>query len=82
MNNEIVKLSKISKKFFGTNKAISVLRNISFKINRGELVSLTGPSGSGKSTLLHIIALLDQPTAGEVYFKKKNFSKHQHPLNT
>ena len=75
MNNEIVKLSKISKKFFGTNKAISVLQNISFKINRGELVSLTGPSGSGKSTLLHIIALLDQPTAGEVYFKKKNFSK-------
>ena len=34
-----------------------------------------GPSGSGKSTLLHIIALLDQPTSGEVFFKKKNFSK-------
>ena len=36
-----------------------------------ELVSLTGPSGSGKSTLLHIIALLDQPTSGEVFFKKR-----------
>ena len=39
------------------------------------MISLTGPSGSGKSTLLHIIALLDQPTSGEVFFKKKSFSK-------
>ena len=75
MNKEIIKLSKISKKFFGTNKVITVLKNINLRINRGELVSLTGPSGSGKSTLLHIIALLDQPTSGEVFFKKKNFSK-------
>jgi ABC-type lipoprotein export system ATPase subunit len=75
MNSEIIKLSKISKKFVGTNKDITVLKNINLRINRGELVSLTGPSGSGKSTLLHIIALLDQPTSGEVFFKKKSFSK-------
>ena len=75
MNNEIIKLSKISKKFFGANKDILVLKNINLKINKGELVSLTGPSGSGKSTLLHIIALLDKPTSGEVFFKKRSFSK-------
>ena len=75
MNKEIIKLSKISKKFVGTNKDIIVLRNVNLKINKGELVSLTGPSGSGKSTLLHIIALLDLPTSGEVFFKKKSFSK-------
>ena len=75
MNNEIIKLSKISKKFYGAGKNIIVLKNINLKINKGELVSLTGPSGSGKSTLLHIIALLDQPTSGEVFFKKKSFSK-------
>ena len=75
MNNEIIKLSNISKKFGGTNKDIIVLKNANLKINKGELVSLTGPSGSGKSTLLHIIALLDQPTSGEVFFKKKSFSK-------
>ena len=76
MNNEIIKLSKISKKFISpNNKDISVLQNINLKINKGELISLTGPSGSGKSTLLHIIALLDKPTSGEVFFKKKSFSK-------
>ena len=76
MNDEVIKLSKISKKFLGTNKKeISFLQNVSFRIKKGEIVSLTGPSGSGKSTLLHIIGLLDQPTAGEVFFKEKNFSK-------
>ena len=75
MNNEIIKLTKISKKFSGSHKNIIVLKNVNLKINKGELVSLTGPSGSGKSTLLHIIALLDQPTSGEVFFKRKSFSK-------
>ena len=71
MSKEIIKLSKISKKFIGVNKDIVVLKNINLKINSGKLISLTGPSGSGKSTLLHLIALLDKPTSGEVFFKKK-----------
>ena len=75
MSKEIIKLSKISKKFIGVNKNITVLKNINLKIKSGELISLTGPSGSGKSTLLHLIALLDKPTSGEVFFKKKSFSK-------
>ena len=75
MSKEIIKLSKITKKFVGAYKDIIVLKNINLKINSGELVSLTGPSGSGKSTLLHLIALLDQPTSGEVFFNKKSFSK-------
>ena len=75
MNKEILKLTKISKKFTGIRKDIIVLKNINLKINKGELVSLTGPSGSGKSTLLHIIALLDQPTSGEVFFNRKSFSR-------
>ncbi len=75
MNNEIIKLSKISKIYNETSKNIEVLKNINLSINKGDIISLTGPSGSGKSTLLHIIALLDQPTSGEVSFKKRSFSK-------
>tara|TARA_B100000029_G_scaffold496538_1_gene562997 strand:+ start:3045 stop:3734 length:690 start_codon:yes stop_codon:yes gene_type:complete len=75
MNKEIIRLTKISKKFFNTGKDISVLKNVNLKINKGELIALTGPSGSGKSTLLHLMALLDKPTTGEIFFKNKNFSK-------
>lgn len=75
MNDEIIRLEKISKKFIEANKNINVFKNVNLKINKGDLVALTGPSGSGKSTLLHIIALLDKPTSGEVFFKKKSLSK-------
>ena len=75
MSKEIIKLKKISKDFNRANNKIIVLRNINLEINKGDLVSISGPSGSGKSTLLHIMALLDQPTTGDVFFKKKNLSK-------
>ena len=75
MSSEVVKLKNISKKFDMPGKEISVLKNVDLIINKGELISLTGPSGSGKSTLLHIIALLDKPTSGEVFFKNKSFSE-------
>ena len=75
MSKEIIKLTKIYKKFVDTNKNISVLKDINIQINKGDLVCLTGPSGSGKSTLLHIIALLDKPTSGEVFYNKKSLSK-------
>ena len=75
MNKEIVKLSKIEKNFTNKSKDLLVLKNINIILNKGDLVALTGPSGSGKSTLLHIIALLDKPSSGEVFFDKKNFSK-------
>ena len=75
MNNEILKLSKISKRFTGLNKNINVLKNVNLRVNKGELIAITGASGAGKSTLLHIIALLDRPTTGEVFFKKRSFSK-------
>src|SRR5262245_22969140 len=45
---------------------LSVLRDVSLDLERGQAVAVMGPSGSGKSTLLYILGTLDQPTAGRV----------------
>ena len=75
MSNQIIKLLNISKKFKKLDNYIEIFKKVNLSIYKGELISLTGPSGSGKSTLLHIIASLDQPSSGELFFKKKSFSK-------
>ena len=71
--NSIIETKKLSKSYF-LNKKLNVLNNINIKIKKGDLVALLGPSGSGKSTLLHLLALLDRPSIGEIYFDSKKIS--------
>ena len=52
------------KKFYQEKTA---LKNITIKINKGEVVGLIGPNGAGKTTLLKIIAGISYPTTGEIY---------------
>lgn len=59
-------------KDFGKQK---VLKDINFKIENGEYVSISGRSGSGKSTLLYILSTLDIPTAGDVFLDECNTKK-------
>ncbi len=49
--------------------AIPVLQNVDLEVSQGEFVAVNGPSGCGKSTLLHLLATLDEPDYGEIYFE-------------
>lgn len=50
---------------------LEVLKDISVKIQNGEVLTIIGPSGSGKSTFLRCLNLLEQPTGGELWFEGK-----------
>jgi putative ABC transport system ATP-binding protein len=65
---QIVRVEQVSKTFRGQAEPVHALRGVTFEVNRGELVALIGRSGSGKTTLLSIIAGLERPTDGSVWF--------------
>jgi NitT/TauT family transport system ATP-binding protein len=56
----------LSKSFQLTGTAIEAVRDVSFRVKRGEFVALLGPSGSGKSTILNMIATLIKPSGGQI----------------
>ncbi len=59
---------------------LTVIKNTSFTLQKGEAVALTGPSGAGKSTLLHMAGILDTPTKGHIYLNNidtKNMNDKQ-----
>ncbi len=60
------------RKVFGAGEAQHVvLGAVNLSVLEGEMIAIVGPSGSGKSTLLHLLAALDTPTSGTVYFRSR-----------
>jgi putative ABC transport system ATP-binding protein len=62
----ILEAKEIFKKYRGVHKELTVLDNINFQVERGEILAIVGPSGSGKTTLLGLCAGLDNPTSGSL----------------
>jgi putative ABC transport system ATP-binding protein len=72
MKTEMIELLNISKKYKKGNDVFTALKDISFKIGKGDFCSVIGPSGAGKSTLLYVIGGLVHPDTGSVSFEGKN----------
>jgi len=63
---KLLEVHGLERTFSQGGETLTVLKDLSLSINKGEMVALVGPSGAGKSTLLQMIGLLDSPTRGSI----------------
>ena len=74
----IVLEARSLRKIYGAGaRSLTVLADANLSLRRGEMVAIVAPSGAGKSTLLHLLAALDTPTSGAVYFASKPIESNQ-----
>jgi polar amino acid transport system ATP-binding protein len=78
MNETVLLMNNICKSFGST----SVLRNVSFRVNRGDVLAILGRSGAGKTTLLRTINYLIEPNSGEIYFNDTKVINHRQTIRS
>ena len=72
----MIEVKNVTKVFNeGTNREVTILKDLSFRVKEKETFFLTGVSGSGKSTLLALIAGLYKPTSGDIVINNESMTK-------
>ena len=71
----ILKLENINYSYIDGGYERKILTDLSFEFEEGKFYTILGPSGSGKTTLLSIIAGLDTPVSGNIYFNGEDINK-------
>ena len=66
MSKILIETVNLKKTYKHSNGNITLFNDLNLKVKKGDLVALVGPSGSGKSSLLHLLALLDEPSRGDI----------------
>jgi putative ABC transport system ATP-binding protein len=69
---EILRLENINYSYIDGGYERSILKDLSYTFESGKFYTILGPSGSGKTTLLSLIAGLDEPKSGDIYFEGRN----------
>lgn len=74
-NISILSVENLSKTFTSGNKQLTVLKDVTFSVEKGMSCAIVGPSGSGKTTLLGLCAGLDKPSTGVVNLNDQKISE-------
>ncbi len=74
--NNLLKVSNLKKSYEPSLLKVNVLHGIDLEIKKGTWNTLLGSSGCGKSTLLHLIAGLDRPSSGEIFFEGQEITRY------
>lgn len=74
---ETLKLQNITKTYQDVNGETTAIQDFSYEFKKGRFVSIIGPSGCGKSTLLSIIAGLEEPTSGMIFWDNSQLQKQE-----
>ncbi|PAU92887.1 lipoprotein-releasing system ATP-binding protein LolD [Aliifodinibius salipaludis] len=74
---QLITIKNLFKTYRLGDVEVSALRGLSLSIEQGEFVALYGASGSGKTTLLNIIACIDAPSSGKVFYEQKQINYSQ-----
>ncbi|MGD9588668.1 MAG: ABC transporter ATP-binding protein [Pyrinomonadaceae bacterium] len=69
----VVRFDNVTKRY-GSSESVTALEHVDLEIFSGERIAIMGPSGSGKSTMLNLVAGLDKPSDGEIYFEGRPLS--------
>lgn len=69
---EFLKVNNLTKTYLKNDQLVHAVDHVSFCVEKGSFIAVTGESGSGKSTLLHMLAGLEVPTSGEIILDKTN----------
>jgi putative ABC transport system ATP-binding protein len=73
----MIEIKEVYKAYKMGEEKLTVLNDVSLKIDKGEFVAIVGPSGSGKSTLMNMIGGLDRPTKGAVIVDGEDISTYK-----
>lgn len=71
----MIRVNHLTKIYGKGEIAVTALKDVTFRVQKGEFVAVMGPSGSGKSTLMNILGCLDTPTEGEYILSETDVSR-------
>jgi putative ABC transport system ATP-binding protein len=80
-NGIMIEAEDLTRIYTRGNEEITSVNSVSFRINKGDFVSIIGPSGSGKTTLINLLGCLDNPTSGKLDLGTRSIFGKAKPLS-